>query len=325
MEPRWFECIGIDPGIRNVGLARVVVELHESKELYRIVHRESYKLDLLSEIMWERANATYDRLCSSRNHALSRFAQFSSAPSHRKRIKAWRPWRKKPPTSSRKVTQREMADLIFSIADWIVPMKSPIPRTVYIEAQPAGRASNAKTCCVSLSLFSSLRNRMRSAEQCASNLIAVEFIPPGRKYTDVRPRVCTDDTPSHTSCSPSRIQEVMRRGRRSRSANPYRNRKEKSCEIAKRILQRWKTGCLSYAEPGGHASDLKCDWPDASGQAPRLDACLRNHWILDEDSVRSQSRGNVLNCKKADDLADAIILADLALRDTLQCITLSCK
>lgn len=316
MEPRCFECIGIDPGIRNVGLARVVVELHESKSIYRILHHESYKLDLLSEIMWEKANVEYNRLCLSRNNALNRFTRCSK----RKRVKAWRPWRKKPPASSRKVTQREMADLIFSISDWIVPKKSTIPRTVYIEAQPAGRASNAKTCCVSLSLFSSLRSRMRSTEHNESNLIAVEFIPPGRKYTDVLSCGGTEDTPLNTSRpSLTKDESRIKRGR-SRSANLYRNRKEKSCEIAQHILKRWDAGDVSYAEPGGNASELKCEWPDSSFNVSQLGSCLNNHWRADEDSIRSQS-GNVLNCRKADDLADAIILADLALRDTLQFIT----
>ena len=310
-----FECIGIDPGIRNVGLARAIVRANVSFTEYQVVHKEVYRLDLLDEKTWNIARQGYAKMCHFRSRSIQNCLHSSGSGTSNPLIKStsnikhWRSWKTKPPTSSRKVTQREMADLIFAIASWIVPVDGTIPRTVYIEAQPAGRASNAKTCCVSLSIFSALRERMRHA-RVPPNLIAVELVPPQRKYTlmgSPEPKIALVDSSSCPSNHGNSLDEKNTSRKRKRPKTLYKQRKTNSCSFAKGILNEWESHCISQNDMDGtHISNKE--------------PMLNNIWNEGINGGRMMRPENGLHQGKSDDIADAVILCKLAIMDTMEYI-----
>lgn len=297
------QAVGIDPGIRNLGVARLTFQIPTDPPLpdgnvvdppLLCTRVESRRVDLLSDRAWGRgaewqaaiessrgktvdsllANARLPQTCAPDDTRPRPPAPLAAEPGAQKRRrrkrkpvapKAWRSWRSKAPKTARLATSREMVQVASSATQDIVPTCT-VPTIVYIESQPAGRASNAKIGAIALSMFSSIRSRMVAGGE---PLLACEMIPPARKYSirDVYGRLGVPRPDGEAACAGTR---------RPRSGG-YRGRKAESCRIAESLISRLAA---------------------SSDESPSSDMSLG-------------ARSSV----KVDDEADAIILAYLAASD----------
>lgn len=299
------QAIGIDPGIRNLGVARATFEISTDDALPRCTRIESSRVDLLSECAWARGAKLHAAIESSRTKTMIALLESharrgtqvdggSTPPpcttqvrgikrGRRKRgfrtPRAWRPWRAKPPRTARLATSREIVQVASCASKHIVPACT-VPTVVYIEAQPAGRASNAKIGAIALSLFTSIRSRIANGGE---PLLACELIPPARKYSS---REVYEPLQIHGSDSGSGARAAAAVPMGSRSGG-YSFRKAESCRIAEVLLSR-----VVRPKDGAEPS------PSSVSSMTSLNA-----------PVNERSRA------KVDDEADAMILAYLAARD----------
>lgn len=225
-----FQTIGIDPGMRNMGIAYSTYELIPPDTI-RCTRIESKRVDLLSEAMWSHGKVYQNDIETCRNQTISRLVpqqneeELPPKAKTRKRKRqssfprAWRRWRKAPPKSSRLVSQRELVQISTAAAKHLIP-KCTVPTIVYIESQPAGRSSNAKIGAVGTALYSSIRQRMMCGDEA---LIACEFIPAARKYSAI-------EVYEANGLCKNEQGAVTRRGKPA-----YQHRKSESCRIARAI------------------------------------------------------------------------------------------
>lgn len=146
--------------------------------------------------------------------------------------RSWRRWRAKPPRSARLVTGREIVQLVTAATRTLVPTCAA-PTIVYIESQPAGRASNAKIGSIGMALYTAIRTRMASGTE---PILACELIPPARKYsaTEIYEPLGIARCPSRSGTN---------------GIAGYRVRKSESCRIAEALCARVVADRADATEP----------------------------------------------------------------------------